>query len=513
MIKQRTDGKGREAVFLEVTGVNKRFGGVHALRDVSLKLMEGEIHGIVGENGAGKSTLIKIISGVERPDSGEIRLRNQVVSIDAPLDAMGLGIGTVYQELSLVPQRTVAQNIFCLREPKNRAGLIDVAEMNHEAGLLMKRLGLDIAPHTLVGDLRIADQQIVEIAKVLSRRPELLILDEPTSSLSKVEIGKLFELLHKLKQSGIIITFISHKLDEILQITDSITVLRDGSVTGEMRTAEADMDTVIELMVGRKLEAMFPEKASRVGQPILSVKNFSLDGVFDEVNFDLYEGEVLGVFGLVGAGRTPLAQAICGCGSKDSGELVLAGQKLDIRSPRDAINSGLVYMTEDRLGDGLFIRLGVLENILASSLDRYSRMGFLSKATTRRVAQKMINLLGIVTPGRTTRVIELSGGNQQKVLLGKTLCAEPRVLVADEPTRGIDVGAKADVHAWLRRLASEGVGIIMISSELPEILGMSDRIMVMHGGKVKAIVDANGVTEESVLSYCYAPSTGDAVPH
>ncbi len=506
MTNQRTEAE--KEIILEARDIDKRFGGVHALKNVNFKVMRGEVHGLVGENGAGKSTLIKIISGVEHPDSGEIRFRNQVVSMSTPLEAMALGIGTVYQELSLVPLRTVAQNIFCRREPKNRFGLIDIARMNREAGQLMQQMGLDIAPDTLVGDLRVGDQQVVEIAKALARGPELLILDEPTSALAKTEIERLFELLDRLKQSGINIIFISHKLDEILQIADSVTVLRDGSVTGAMKTAETDMDRIIELMVGRRLEEMFPEKASRIGQPILSVKNFSLGGQFEGVNFDLYEGEVLGVFGLIGAGRTPLAQAICGAGPKDSGDLVLAGQKLDIRTPGEGIKNGLVYMTEDRLGDGLFLRLSVQENVIASSLAKYSQKGFLSKATMRRVAQKMIDLLRIMTPGPATRAIELSGGNQQKVLLGKVLSTEPRVLVADEPTRGVDVGAKAEVHAWLRRLASEGVGVIMISSELPEILGMSDRIMAMHGGQVKAIVDADGATEESILACCYAPANG-----
>lgn len=495
---------------LEARGIEKRFGGVHALKGVDLMVQRDEIHAVVGENGAGKSTLMKIISGLERPDSGEIRFLGQTVHLASPLDAMALGIGTVYQELSLVPKRTVAENIFCRQEPKNRVGLINKAKMKQESRRLLQQIGVNVDPDSLIQDLAVGDQQVVEIAKVLSRNPKLLILDEPTSALSKTEIDKLFELLRRLKELGITIIFISHKLDEIFQIADNITVLRDGKVTGTMKSSEADIESVIELMVGRKLGLIYPERANETGQPILSVRNFSLKHVFTDVSFDLYRGEILGIFGLVGARRTELARAICGCGPKDSGELVLAGRKLDIHSPQDGIRNGLIYMTEDRLGDGLFLILSVQQNTLASSLGKYASMGFLSKKAMRQATEKMINLLRIATPGPDTRVIDLSGGNQQKVLLSRVLSTQPQVLIADEPTRGIDVGAKAEVHAWLRRLASQGTGIIMISSELPEILGMSDRIMVMHAGTVRAIVDAKSATEESLLSYCYtaAPKKG-----
>jgi ABC-type sugar transport system ATPase subunit len=489
---------------LEAIDIHKHFGGVYALKGVDLRVARSEIHGLVGENGAGKSTLTKIICGYEQPDSGELRLNQQTVRFSNPDAAMAHGIATVYQEMSLFPLRTAAQNVMCRQEPRTASGLINWAKVKREAARILSQIGADIPPNALVADLSVANQQVVEIAKALSRNPSLLILDEPTSALAKDEIARLFELLRKLKQTGITIIFISHKLDEILEICDHITVLRDGAVTGNLCARETKIDAVIQLMVGRKLDAFFPDKAAHPGGELLCVRNFSRAGQFQNIGFELCRGEILGMFGLIGAGRTPLARAIYGSEPRDSGEVILEGKTLNIRKPTDAIRNGLLYLTEDRHGDGIFLLLSVLQNTLACTLQKYARLGFLGKGTSRRVTRKYADLLRIVTPSVNTLASDLSGGNQQKVLLSRILCAEPKILIADEPTRGVDVGVKSEIYDWLRRLADEGIGIIMISSELPEILGVTDRVLVMHKGELKGIVRTQDASEESLLALCYA---------
>lgn len=506
MENRQMAGDGDGKYLFEARNIHKRFGGVHALKGVDFNVVRGEIHGLVGENGAGKSTLIKVISGIEQPNEGELLYNHHPISFSSPNDAMAHGIATVHQEMSLFLMRTVAQNIFCRQEQKNSIGLINWARVNQEATDILAQLGVDLAPTTLAGDLSVADRQSIEIAKALTRKPDLLIMDEPTSALARDEIRQLFDLLERLKQSGLTIIFISHKLDEVIEICDHITVLRDGNVIGDLRASQTDIDSVIELMVGRKLETMFPKKSRQVGRRLLSVKSFSLEGQFKNISFDLFEDEVLGIFGLLGAGKTPLAKAICGINPKDSGEVIIGEEKLAIHQPPDAIKNGLLYMTEDRRHEGLFLLLSVAQNILASSLRKYARRGFLGKKKSRQVAMSYVDLLRIATPGTDTLVAQLSGGNQQKVLLGKILGTEPRILIVDEPTRGIDVGAKAEIYSWLRRLANEGVGVIVISAELPEILGMADRVMVMHRGECKGFAKTEGATEESLLGMCYAPA-------
>ena len=489
---------------LETKNIEKRFGGVHALKGVSVNIKKGEILGLVGENGAGKSTLIKIISGVHQPDKGEIFYEGEKVKFGSPIESIQAGISTVYQELSLVPHRTVAQNIYCLREPINKVGIIDWKTLNKNTEKLLAELDVSISPKTLIYNLSIADQQIVEIVKAISMGGKILIMDEPTSALSEEEINQLFKLMKKICASGHTILFVSHKIEEIFKITNRIIVMRDGAMVGNLVTKETKLDKVVEFMVGRKLDNMYPEKIDTVGDKILSVENFTYGNKFKDVEFDLRKGEILGVFGPIGSGRTELVKAICGLGEKDSGDLYIEGQKENMDLPSKAIKEGIVYMTEDRINEGIFYKLSVRDNFIASSLRTFSEFGILNFRKIQEQAKKMINLLHIVTPGIHTNAISLSGGNQQKVLLSRALLATPKVLIADEPTRGIDVGAKVEIYSWLRKLASDGVAIIMVSCELPEILGITDRIMVMYSGKVKAILETSKTNEKEVWEYCFS---------
>lgn len=489
---------------LETKNIEKRFGGVHALKGVSVNIKKGEILGLVGENGAGKSTLIKIISGVHQPDKGEIFYGGEKVKFGSPIESIQAGISTVYQELSLVPHRTVAQNIYCLREPINKVGIIDWKTLNKNTEKLLAELDVSISPKSLIYNLSIADQQIVEIVKAISMGGKILIMDEPTSALSEEEINQLFKLMKKICASGHTILFVSHKIEEIFKITNRIIVMRDGAMVGNLVTKETTLDKVVEFMVGRKLDNMYPEKIDTVGDKILSVENFTYGNKFKDVEFDLRKGEILGVFGPIGSGRTELVKAICGLGEKDSGDLYIEGQKENMDLPSKAIKEGIVYMTEDRINEGIFYKLSVRDNFIASSLRTFSEFGILNFRKIQEQAKKMINLLHIVTPGIHTNAISLSGGNQQKVLLSRALLATPKVLIADEPTRGIDVGAKVEIYSWLRKLASDGVAIIMVSCELPEILGITDRIMVMYSGKVKAILETSKTNEKEVWEYCFS---------
>jgi len=496
-----------EKYLLETKGIEKRFGGVHALKGISIEINKGEILGLVGENGAGKSTLIKIFSGVIQQDSGDIFYEGKEKIFNSPADSMKSGINTVYQELSLVKHRTVAQNIFCLRESTNSLGLINWKTLNENAKKILDDLDVIISPKAYVKDLSIADQQIVEIAKAISREGKLLIMDEPTSALSKDEINQLFILMRRLSDLGHSILFVSHKIEEVIEVSDRVIILRDGNLAGKLSIKDTNLSQVIELMVGKKLENLFPGERSKVGKEILSIKNFSYKKKFKNVNFNLSQGEILGIFGPIGSGRTELVKAICGMGEKESGDIYFEGNKVKVDSPAMAIQKGIVYMTEDRINEGLFFKLSVQRNLIASSLRSFSKIGVLLLDKIRVLSEKMIELLRIVTPGIHTPVISLSGGNQQKVLLGKALLTKPKILIADEPTRGIDVGAKTEIYAWLRKLASDGVAIIMVNCELPEIMGVTDRLIVMYSGEVKAILDTNKTSNKEVLSYCYDSSS------
>ena len=486
---------------LEAREISKRFPGTVALDGVQLELEAGEMHAVVGENGAGKSTLMKIVSGVYQADSGSLYLEGRPIAPATPRAALDLGIAIVHQELSVVPDLTVAENIFPGRLPTNRLGFVRYDELFERARRVLADLQVDINPRALVGSLSVANQQLVEIAKALSFQCRVLILDEPTSALTEREAEILFGLLARLKAGGVGILYISHKLSEIFAHADRVTVLRDGQYIGTRRVAETTPAEIIRMMVGRELGDFYPPRARERGRPLLEVRDLTLPGSAAQCSFSLYAGEVLGVAGLIGSGRTELARAIFGADPRSGGQIWLDGQPLTIHSPAQAIAHGLGYLPEDRKQAGLFLDMAIKLNIAATNLPAVTRGGFIAPALERKLAEQYVRQLNISTPSIDQEVRRLSGGNQQKALVAKWLAIKPRVLIADEPTRGIDVGAKREIHYLLRSLADQGVGVMMISSELPEILGMSDRVLVMHNGAIAAELDGRTATEEQIMMY------------
>lgn len=493
---------------LRMVGVSKSFPGVQALDNVDLEVRAGEILGLVGENGAGKSTLMKILSGVYEMDSGKLFLEGEEVTITDPHQAQGLGITIIYQEFNLMPNLTVAENVFIGREP-NTGGFVRWAELQRQTKELTDKLGIDLPPTAVVRSLSVAQQQMVEIAKALSIKARIIIMDEPTSALTEREVAHLFSIMRTLKAQGLGIIFISHRIEEVFEIADRITVLRDGRYVGTVNTKEAKIEQVIGMMVGRELSDLFQKSASsRDGKTVLQVEGISRTGtvrdphatVLDNISFELHEGEILGLAGLVGAGRTELARAIFGADRRDSGRIYVDGKQVDIRSPREAISCGMGFVPEDRKEQALFLALAVRENISLPSLPRLVRYGFVRLNEERDLVGNFVQALRIRTPSLEQLILNLSGGNQQKVVIAKWLALAPKILIMDEPTRGIDVGAKAEVHALMNQLANQGVGIIMISSELPEILGMSDRILVMREGRVAGELSRKEATPEKVMA-------------
>jgi len=491
---------------LQVQGVSKSFAGNEVLDAVSFAARAGEAHALVGENGAGKSTLMNVIGGIHQADDGEVRLQGRHVRFADPLQAIRAGISIVHQELSLAPNLTVAQNVFSHREDTGRLGFIRWRAMFDKTRALFERMGLDIAPTTLAGELSVGAQQIVEIAKALSLDARVIIMDEPTSALSDREVTRLFSIVGDLKRRGVAVVFISHKLDEVFEIADRISVLRDGRMVGTVETAETSPRDVIRMMVGRHIDDLYPRKSSGTEGEIFAVRGLSGRG-FRDVSFSLRRGEILGLAGLVGSGRTEVARAIFGCDDAEAGEVFLEGERLDIGSPRDAIERGVCYLTEDRRTLGLFLTMPLRKNIVSAALGAFvDRLLFLKRRAIRRASLDYIDSMQIQAFSDELPVISLSGGNQQKTLLAKWLCAGPKVLIADEPTRGVDVGAKARIHRDLRRLAEQGVGVIVISSELPEVLGLSDRIAVFHEGTIAAVLDGDA-TQEQVMHHATAQET------
>ncbi|HBY99048.1 MAG TPA: D-xylose ABC transporter ATP-binding protein [Chloroflexi bacterium] len=498
-------------VLLRMENISKSFPGVQALSNVSLEVRTGEILGLVGENGAGKSTLMKILSGVYQMDSGQLALEGKPIRIQNPHHAQALGISIIYQEFNLMPNLTVMENIFIGREPE-RLFLVDWGRLRQETRQLLNRLGVSPSPNAIVRDLSVAEQQMVEIAKALSVKARVIIMDEPTSALTDTEVQTLFATMLELKRQGISMIFISHRLEEVLAVCDRIAVLRDGRHVATLDAAAATEDQIIRLMVGRALGEYFhKEEAAQLGEAIvLEVRGLSRTGtkldpsaiVLDNVSFKLRRGEILGLAGLVGSGRTEVARTIFGADPRDSGEIYVNGRLADIRSPVDAINHGIGFVPEDRKEQGLILNLAVRENMTLASLDHMTRRGFVSLAQERQQVQEYIDRLQIRTPSMEQRVLNLSGGNQQKVVIAKWLLLKPKILIMDEPTRGIDVGAKSEIYDLMRHLAESGVGIIMISSELPEVLAMSDRVLCMCEGGVSAILDRNEATPERVMRYC-----------
>ncbi|PQV46051.1 sugar ABC transporter ATP-binding protein [Paraburkholderia sp. BL21I4N1] len=487
---------------ISVKKLSKSFPGVRALHEVQLELVTGEVHALMGENGAGKSTLMKILAGVYTRDTGEILVDGEPVDFQSPRDAQAVGVGIIHQELQLMNHLSVAQNIFIGREPRGRLGIfLDEDRLNAQAREILGRMHVSIDPRALVGSLTVAKQQMVEIAKALSFDSRVLIMDEPTSALNDAEIAELFRIIRELKSRGVGIVYISHKMDELKQIADRVTVLRDGEYVATVAVADASVETIIGMMVGRTLtDVEPPNNAADKGDIALEVKHLNAGPLVRDVSFTLHNGEILGFAGLMGAGRTEVARAVFGADPIESGEIVVRGKKATIRQPSDAVAHGIGYLSEDRKRYGLATGMDVESNIVMSNLGKFLSLNFfLRRARIRRTAGHFIKLLAIRTPSATQPVRLLSGGNQQKVVIAKWLERDCDVLFFDEPTRGIDVGAKTEIYKLLRALAAQGKAIVMISSELPEILRMSDRIVVMCEGRITGELSAAEASQESIM--------------
>jgi len=486
---------------LELTQIDKSFGQVKVLHDVRFDLRAGEVHALMGENGAGKSTLMKILSGFHRMDRGQILLDGQPVEIRDPHHALQLGIATIYQELNLVPTLSVAENIFLGREPrKGTLGVIDWRRMQRDAREVLNQFGLSINPAARVDSLRVAEQQMVEIAKALSINARVLIMDEPTSALTQREIDLLFTCIHNLRAKGVAIVYISHKLDEVFALSDRITVLRDGRWVATQPTADLDAAGVIRLMVGRNLSEMYPKRAVPLRETVLSVRQLSRKGVLHDISFDLRAGEIVGVAGLMGAGKTELAMALFGGTPADSGEVRIEGKLAAISNPAAAIARGISLVPEDRKMQGVLQHMSVQSNITLASLNRLRIGPLIDSGKEKSAVRTAIDRFRIKVSHPGQVVSGLSGGNQQKVALSKWLVDQPKVLMMDEPTRGIDVGAKSEIYRLMVEMAEQGLGILIFSSELPELLGMCDRILVLHQGHLAADLGRDEATQELILT-------------
>jgi ribose transport system ATP-binding protein len=484
---------------LTMQHISKGFPGVQALRDVQLEVRSGEIHALMGENGAGKSTLMKILAGVSHPDSGTILLNGQPISIDTPNKARALGISIIHQELNLAPNLSVAENISLGREPHHAGGWLDMRMMNQEAQRVLKQVGATFAPTTIVSTLGIAQQQLVEIAKALSEQARILVMDEPTASLSERETQKLFAQIRALRQEGIAIIYISHRMSEVYALADRVTILRDGQYVGTLEGAAINADALIRRMVGRSLNDLYHHEIALPGETVLEVKNLTDGHHVGPASLTLQRGEIVGLSGLIGAGRTELARLIFGADYASGGEIFIAGQHARIKHPHDAIRAGIGLVPESRKEQGLFLQMAIQENITMNAMPRFSIAGFLNQQGLRITAQKQVTDLNIRLASLDQPVINLSGGNQQKVVLARWLTLSPLVLILDEPTRGVDVGAKAEIYRIMSKLAQRGVAILMISSELPEIVGMSDRILVMREGQIVAELPGHTTTQEEIM--------------
>jgi ABC-type sugar transport system ATPase subunit len=489
------------ACVLELKQISKSFPGVNALQEVSFSLEAGKVHAVVGENGAGKSTLIKIIAGVYQPGAGTIFLNGNQVNIATPNEAHRLGISVIYQETSLFPDLSVMENLFIGREPvKGFLKAIQYKKMKEEAKEIFDSLETEIDMEEKVSFLGIAQKQMVEIAKALSFRSRILIMDEPTAALSQKEVKALFGIISLLKERGVAIIYISHRLEEIYEIADRVTVLRDGTYIATAPVKEVDNRKLIAWMVGRPLDSYFPKTKADIGATVLLVKDLRQTGVLQDINLELHRGEILGISGLASSGRTELAQALTGFAPPDSGEILIENRKVHFRNYSEAVARGIIYVSEDRGKLGLVLPMKVKENVTLSMLKNICRFGFIDFKEEERICNQFISQLQIRTPGPDFTVANLSGGNQQKVSVSRALATRPKVLILDEPTRGVDVGAKAEIYKIISQLAGEGLAIIMISSELPEILGMSDRIIVMRKGRFAGEFSREEATQQKIIA-------------
>ena len=489
----------RAAPLLEVRGIEKTFPGVRALSGVSFDVRAGEVHALLGENGAGKSTLIKIVSGVYQPDLGSILVNGSQVHFSTPDDARRAGVATIYQELLLFPELSVAENIFLGHAPLAGAGRIDWRAMRAEAERLLDSLEIDdLSADQIVGALTVGNRQRVEILRALSHDARILIMDEPTAALTESDVTCLFDVVRRLKRRGVGIVYISHRLDEIFAIADRVTVLRDGAYVGSRDVADTNVAELVQMMVGRRLESLFPKTAAPVGAPVLEARNLVRRPLTKGVSLTVRSGEIVGLAGLVGSGRSELAQTLFGMTPSEFGDVRLNGESVRIDSPETARAKGIAYVPEDRGTQGLVRGMSVLHNFSLAALGSLSRGGFIDRAAERRMALEGVARFSVKTSSVDEIAGRLSGGNQQKIVLGKWLANNPKLLILDEPTRGIDVGAKAEIHRLMSQLAAEGVAILMISSELPEVLGMSDRVLVMREGRLVAEFDRADATSEAV---------------
>ncbi len=488
-----------------MAGIGKRFPGVLALENVDLDLAPGKVHALMGENGAGKSTLIKILAGVYRPDSGTIRIGGNAVDLRSPRDALRQGIKVVFQEIALISEFTVAENIFLEGYPTNGVGSIDWNKINADAAALFERIGFNVDPAEKVGNLPVSKQQMVEIARALAHEARVVVMDEPTSSLTPAEVALLFEVIRRLTSIGIAVLYVSHKIDEIFEIADTVTVLRDGRHISTKPIAEHTPDSLIHDMIGRRIENLFPrERGPASAETILKVENLSTTDKLKDVSFEARAGEVLGFFGLMGAGRTELAKAIVGFDPIRTGRISIGGQPLTPHDTRTGKALGIGLLTEDRKSEGLMLELPVLHNMSLASLSSFSSGGFVDEGRERSAVQEFIDRFRVKTPSLNRQIKYLSGGNQQKVLLARWLMRGLKVIVVDEPTRGIDVGAKSEIFALIDKLAADGLAVVMMTSEMPELLGLSDRIAVMAEGRLTAVMDRKDATQEKVLNAAIA---------
>ncbi len=496
---------------LEMRNIFKSFGGVNALRDVSFQCRPGTVHALVGENGAGKSTLIKILAGALLPDSGEIFFKGQKHQSFSTRKALNSGISVIYQELALVSQMTVAENIFLGREPRKYFGIVDKKRLKIEAKKLLKQLGFEVDMDMEVGDMTVAYQQMVEIAKALSKNADLIIMDEPSAILAGHELDQLFLIIESLKKRGVTIIYISHRLEEVFRIANEVTILKDGQLVGTKPIKDLSRGELVKMMVGRTLEEVFPVSFNQLGNPVLQVEEISTKTILNQVSFNLREGEILGVAGMVGSGRTELARAIFGADPLTSGTIKIKGQDVVFKNPADAIRSKISLVPEDRKYHGLFTKLSILNNITLPILSKISRWGFTDKKKENEIVERERQIHSIDMTSGNQEVQYLSGGNQQKVVLSKSLQTIPEVIIMDEPTRGVDVGAKFEIYQLIRQLNKDGIAILMISSELPEILGLSDRILVMREGKIVAELTPNETNEEMIIEFA-TTNTQQSVP-
>lgn len=486
---------------IEMSGIQKAFNGNVVLKDVQFQLADGEIHALMGENGAGKSTMMKILTGIYERDNGVIKVDGEEVHFKSPKEAEAKGIAVIHQELNILPDLTVAENLFLGNEQTIGMGIMKNKEMNKEAQRILSQLGLDIDVRMPAGALSVGKQQIIEIAKAMETKANVIIMDEPTAALTDREIQTLFKTIRKLQSEGVSFVYISHRMEEIFAICDRITILRDGEYVGVRTIKDTTFDEIVQMMVGRELGERFPGRTAAIGDVKLEVKGLTRQGLCEDIHFSVRKGEIVALAGLMGAGRTEVAQAIFGYRKMTKGELFIDGKAVKINNPREAKKRGIGFVTEDRKTQGLVVDFSIKENIAMANFDKTSKSGIIRASKEKSFVGKLVEKLGVKTPSAELPAKSLSGGNQQKVVIAKWLGIKPEILILDEPTRGVDIGAKKEIYQIMNDLAEQGVAILMISSELPEVIGMSDRVLVMHEGKITGEVAGDDMTQEKIMHY------------